>query len=761
MQELINTHWSVKYKNNKMISEELEISIQNAFEMAKLKKHEFLTLEHLMLELCKDEEIKALFNFYKANEKKIKNDLEQFIEKKLINIVVADETRPMPSAAFERVLKRAAQHVQSSGKREVKALNILVAMYSERDSFAVFFLEKQNMTRLNVVSYISHRKDNQVNKKNKVFNKEQESETTNSKEKSILETYCINLNRKALDGKIDPIIGRENEIERTVQILCRRLKNNPLFVGDPGVGKTALAEGLAKKIVEKKVPKVLLSTKVYCLEMSTLLAGTRYRGDFEERLNNLLKELTASKENILFIDEIHTVIGAGATSGGSIDASNILKPALANGTLRCIGSTTYSEFRKYFEKDSALARRFQKIDIDEPNVKDAIKILRGVKHIYEKYHNISYSEDAIEQAVQLSARYINERKLPDKAIDILDEIGASQNLKINKNKNITSKEVADVVSKIAKIPSKNINREDNKILKNLDKNIKLSVFGQDKAIKELCRVVRLSRSGLRDEEKTIGSYLFVGPTGVGKTEIAKVLANVLNVKLLRFDMSEYMERHSVSRLIGSPPGYVGFDEGGALTEAVNKNPYAVLLLDEIEKAHPDIFNILLQIMDYGKLTDHNSRTVDFRNVVLIMTSNVGASTLDKNSIGFTGTKTNDDNQGEVNKMFSPEFRNRLDSVISFDFLSHKVMASIVEKAISYLEGQLSEKNITINLSDDAKRYLSEKGYEKTYGARPLQRLIQKEIKEPLSEEILFGKLKNGGTVNIKLKDKKITFLIKN
>ncbi len=744
-----------------MISEELEISIQNAFEMAKLKKHEFLTLEHLMLELCKDDEIKALFKFYKVNEKKVKNDLEQFIEKKLKDIVMVDESRPMPSAAFERVLKRAAQHVQSSGKREVKALNILVAMYSERDSFAVFFLEKQNMTRLNVVSYISHKKDNKINKKNKVFNEQQDEEPISNKEKSILETFCINLNKKALDGKIDPIIGRENEIERTVQILCRRLKNNPLFVGDPGVGKTALAEGLAKKIVEKKVPKVLLSTQVYCLEMSTLLAGTRYRGDFEERLNNLLKELTASKENILFIDEIHTVIGAGATSGGSIDASNILKPALANGTLRCIGSTTYSEFRKYFEKDSALVRRFQKIDIDEPNVKDAIKILKGVKHIYENYHNINYSEDAIEQAVHLSARFINERKLPDKAIDILDEIGASQNLKTNKNKIITSKEVADIVAKIAKIPSKNINREDNKILKNLDKNIKLSVFGQDKAIKELCRVVRLSRSGLRDEEKTIGSYLFVGPTGVGKTEIAKVLANVLNVKLLRFDMSEYMERHSVSRLIGSPPGYVGFDEGGALTESVNKNPYAVLLLDEIEKAHPDIFNILLQIMDYGKLTDHNSRTVDFRNVILIMTSNVGASTLDKNSMGFTGKKSNDDNQGEINKMFSPEFRNRLDSVISFDFLSNEVMTDIVEKAISYLEGQLSEKNITIHLSKDAKKYLSKKGYEKNYGARPLQRLIQKEIKEPLAEEILFGKLKNGGSVNIKIKDKKIIFLIKN
>ena len=744
-----------------MISEELEISIQNAFEMAKVKKHEFLTLEHLMLELCKDNEIIALFNFYKIDVKKIKSDLEQFIEKKLKDIVIKDETRPMPSAAFERVLKRAAQHVQSSGKREVKALNILVAMYSERDSFAVFFLEKQNMTRLNIVSYISHSKDRQSEKKKTDFNDNQENGVKSSKEKSILETFCLNLNKKAIEGKIDPIIGREKEIERTVQILCRRLKNNPLFVGDPGVGKTALAEGLAKKIVEKKVPKVLLSTKVYSLEMSTLLAGTRYRGDFEERLNNLLKELTASKDNILFVDEIHTVIGAGATSGGSIDASNILKPALANGTLRCIGSTTYAEFRKYFEKDSALARRFQKIDIEEPNINDAIKILKGVKHIYEQYHNVNYSEEAIEQAVHLSERYINERKLPDKAIDILDEIGASQNLKTNKSKTISSKEVADIVANIAKIPSKNINREDNKVLKNLEKNIRLSVFGQDRAIKELCRVVRLSRSGLRDDDKTIGSYLFAGPTGVGKTEIAKVLANVLNVKLLRFDMSEYMERHSVSRLIGSPPGYVGFDEGGALTEAVNKNPYSVLLLDEIEKAHPDIFNILLQIMDYGKLTDHNSRTVDFRNVILIMTSNVGAATLNKNSIGFTGKKSNDDNYEEVNKMFSPEFRNRLDSIISFDFLSPKIMINIVEKAISYLEGKLSEKNITIELTEEAKLYLSKKGFDKSYGARPLQRLIQKEIKEPLAEEILFGKLKNGGVVNIRLKDKKIKFLIKN
>ena len=629
-------------------------------------------------------------------------------------------------------------------------------MYSERDNFAVFFLEKQKLSRLKVVSYISHRKENKSQIEFSVVSDNEEAEEKQNS-KSILETYCVNLNNKAMDNKIDPIIGRETEIERTVQILCRRLKNNPLFVGDPGVGKTALAEGLAKKIIEKKVPKILLNTKVYSLEMSTLLAGTRYRGDFEERLNNLLKELTSNRNNVLFIDEIHTVIGAGATSGGSIDASNILKPALANGTLRCIGSTTYSEFRKYFEKDSALARRFQKIDIEEPSTEDAIKILKGISHIYENYHNIEYSPEAIEQAVQLSARYLNERKLPDKAIDILDEIGAAQNLKINKKKIISSKEVEDTVAKIARIPSKNINREDNKVLKNLTKNLKLSVFGQDKAINELSRVVRLSRSGLREKEKTIGSYLFAGPTGVGKTEIARVLANVLNVKLLRFDMSEYMERHSISRLIGSPPGYVGFDEGGALTESVNKNPYAVLLLDEIEKAHPDIFNILLQIMDYGKLTDHNSRTVDFRNIILIMTSNVGATSLDKNKIGFTGKKSNEDNLNEINKMFSPEFRNRLDSIISFDFLSPNIMSSIVEKSISYLEGQLSEKNISIQLSENAKKYLASKGYDKKYGARPLQRLIQKEIKECLAEEILFGKLKKGGLVKIDSKNEKIIF----
>ena len=522
-----------------------------------------------------------------------------------------------------------------------------------------------------------------------------------------------------------------------------------------------MAEGLAKKIIEKEVPKILSKAKIYTLEISTLLAGTRYRGDFEERLNNIIKEITGDKQNILFIDEIHTVVGAGATSGGSIDASNILKPALANGSLRCIGSTTYTEYRKYFEKDSALVRRFQKIDINEPTVEDAISILKGISPYYEKYHDIKYTDESLEQAVKLSARYINERKLPDKAIDVIDEIGAAFNLKPKKSKNITKKEVEDTIAKIARIPSRNLKQDDTKLLLGLKRNLKLSIFGQDKAIDALSKVVKLSRSGLREEGKTIGSYLFVGPTGVGKTEIVRVLANVLNVELLRFDMSEYMERHSVSRLIGAPPGYVGFDQGGALTDSVNKNPNCIVLLDEIEKAHPDVFNILLQIMDYGKLTDHNSRTVDFSNALLIMTSNVGAKDLDKNFIGFTGNEDDSDNEIQINKMFSPEFRNRLDSIIKFDFLSKAVMKHIVDKSINYLEGQLAEKNITLSLSTNARDFLAKKGYEKKYGARPLARLVQKEIKEPLAEEILFGKLKKGGNVKIEFKNKKIIFLIKN
>ena len=737
-----------------MISEELEIIIQNAFQLAKNKKHEFLTLEHLLLELCKDDEILKFFETKNVKVAKIIKNLKSYIENKLENIIVEDnDARPMPSTSFERVLKRAAQHVQSSGKREVKTLNILVSMFSERDSFAVYFLEKENVSRLDVVSYISHGKD----KVEKEFENEESGIRQDVKGNNILEKYCIDLNKKAIDGKIDPIIGRDDEIERTIQILCRRLKNNPLFVGDPGVGKTALAEGLAKKIVERKVPKILSKAKIYSLEMSTLLAGTRYRGDFEERLNNILKEMTSNKNNILFIDEIHTVVGAGATSGGSIDASNILKPALANGSLKCIGSTTYTEFRKYFEKDSALVRRFQKIDIEEPSLEDAINILRGVSPYFEKYHNIKYSDESLEQAVKLSARYINERKLPDKAIDIIDEIGAAFNLRPKKSKNITKKEVEDIVAKIAKIPSRNINQDDSKLLLRLKKNLKLSIFGQDRAIEELSKVIKLSRSGLREEGKTIGSYLFVGPTGVGKTEIVRVLSSVLNIKLLRFDMSEYMERHSVSRLIGAPPGYVGFDQGGALTDAVNKNPNCIVLLDEIEKAHPDVFNILLQIMDYGKLTDHNSRTIDFTNALLIMTSNVGARDLDKNSIGFTGSSSESDNEMQINRIFSPEFRNRLDSIIKFDFLSQSVMKYIVDKAINYLEGQLAEKNITLNLTNDARDYLAKKGYEKKYGARPLARLVQKEIKEPLAEEILFGSLKKGGNAKIALKDGKIIF----
>ena len=728
-----------------MISEQLEIIIQKAFELAKNKKHEFLTLEHLLLELCDADDVKKFFSYKMVNTQSIKNDLNGYIEKKLKTIVVKDDVKPVPSMSFERVLKRAAQHVQSSRKGEVQTLNILVAMFSERDSFAVYFLEKQNLTRLDLVSYISHEKD-----KDEYNNEDKENISEGSKQEvknknNLLEKYCINLNKKAKLGKIDPLIGRKKEINRTVQILCRRLKNNPLFVGDPGVGKTALAEGLAKNIVDGKVPKILKEATIYTLEMATLLAGTRYRGDFEERLNGILKVVTSDSNNILFIDEIHTVIGAGATSGGSIDASNILKPALANGSLRCIGSTTYTEYRKYFEKDSALVRRFQKVDIEEPSQEEAVLIMKGIIPNFEKFHKVKYSDEVISEAVRLSAKFIHGRKLPDKSIDIIDEIGAQFNLNNNK-KDINVKDVEDTVAQIAKIPSKNISSDDTKVLVNLKRNLKLSIFGQDKAIDELSRVVKLSRSGLRDDNKTIGSYLFVGPTGVGKTEIAKVLSRVLNIDLLRFDMSEYMERHSISRLIGSPPGYVGFDQGGALTEAVNKSPNSVVLLDEIEKAHPDVFNILLQIMDYGKLTDHNSRTVDFRNTILIMTSNVGAEALEKNSVGFTNSNIDRDNETQINKMFAPEFRNRLDSIIQFDFLSKKVMKSIVDKAINILDGQLAEKNISISLSDSAKDYLIEEGYDRKFGARPLERLIQKKIKEPLADEIIFGKLKKGGKV---------------
>ena len=740
-----------------MISEELEITIQNAFELARKKKHEFLTLEHLLLELCKDTDVLKLFEVCNVNVRGLSKDLKDYVEEKLKSITSNEITKPMPSSSFERVLKRAAQHVQSSGRRKVKGLNILVSMFSERDSFAVYFLEKQNLSRLDVVTYISHGSQHPESDSNNENSADDVKNNENVEYSNILEKYCINLNRKALEGKIDPIIGREIEIERTIQILSRRLKNNPLFVGDPGVGKTALAEGLAKNIVENKVPKTLKEVKIYTLEMATLLAGTRYRGDFEERLNNILKEITSNKNNVLFIDEIHTVVGAGATSGGSIDASNILKPALANGSLRCIGSTTYSEFRKYFEKDSALVRRFQKIDIKEPSQDDAIKILKGLSPNFEKFHGVKYTNEVLEGAVRLSTKFINERNLPDKAIDVIDEIGAAFKLKSKKNKKISLKDVEDTVAQIARIPSKNISTDDSKVLLNLKRNLKLSIYGQEKAIDELVKVVKLSRSGLRDEGKTIGSYLFAGPTGVGKTEIAKVLANVLNIKLLRFDMSEYMERHTVSRLIGAPPGYVGYDQGGSLTDSVNKNPSCVILLDEIEKAHPDIYNILLQIMDYGKLTDHNSRQVDFRNSIIIMTSNAGAEAFEKNNVGFVANNALDENNTEISKIFTPEFRNRLDAIIQFDFLSKKIMHLIVDKAINYLEGQLAEKNITLRLTSKAREYLAKKGYERKFGARPLERLVQKKIKEPLADEILFGKLKKGGHVDIDFAKDKITF----
>ncbi len=739
-----------------MLSEILEKTIQRAFDIATNKSHEFITLEHILRALCDDEDALGLFNNYNLDVKTLANDLDNYFLKELSSITVKENSSPRPSVSFERVLKRAAHHVQTSGNQNVSGLNVIVAMYSERESYAVYFLQKQNLNRLDVVTYISHGKEENETYGD-AYGEEREQEKKASTKKKALDAFCVNLNQKAEKGKIDPLIGREAEVERTVQILCRRMKNNPLYVGDAGVGKTAIAEGLARKIIYKEVPEVLYDAVIYALDMGSLLAGTRYRGDFEERLKGVINEISKNKNSILFIDEIHTVIGAGATSGGSMDASNILKPPLSRGELRCIGSTTFKEYKSYFEKDRALARRFQKIDILEPNVEDAIRIMRGVSPYYEEFHKVKYTEEALDAAVRLSYKYINDRKLPDKAIDIIDETAAAYVIKNKGKKNniIGVKEVEDILSKIARIPSKNLSKDDNKLLLNIKRDLKLVIYGQDKAIDALTRVVKLSRAGLRDEGKTIGSYLFSGPTGVGKTEIAKQLSIILGVKLIRFDMSEYMERHSVSRLIGAPPGYVGFDQGGALTDAVDQSPYSVLLLDEIEKAHQDIYNILLQVMDYGKLTDHNGKTVDFRNVILIMTSNAGANDLIKENIGFSNNKSEKDSEVEINRIFSPEFRNRLDAIIPFSFLSPSIMKMVVDKSINQLEGQLSEKNITIRLSNKARVYLAEEGYDKFFGARPLQRLIQREIKEPLSDKILFKGLNKGGEIYIDFIKKKI------
>ncbi|MDE1895970.1 MAG: ATP-dependent Clp protease ATP-binding subunit ClpA [Rhodospirillales bacterium] len=751
-----------------MLSRNLEQTLHRALSLAADRKHEYATLEHLLLGLVDDEDALTVLRACGVDIEKIKKDLTEFLDKDLAGLATDRGGDPKPTAGFQRVVQRAAIHVQSSGRDEVTGANVLVALFSERESHAVYFLQLQDMTRLDAVNFISHgiakspgksapRPPSGSAEPHEPGEREEKGSTKRSQD--ALSTYCVNLNKKAKDGKIDPLIGREHEIERTIQILCRRTKNNPLYVGDPGVGKTAIAEGLAKRIIDNDVPEVLLNATIFALDMGALLAGTRYRGDFEERLKAVVTEMEANPGAILFIDEIHTVIGAGATSGGAMDASNLLKPALAQGTLRCIGSTTYKEFRNYFEKDRALVRRFQKIDVNEPSVEDAVKILRGLKVAYEKHHKVRYTDDAIRAAVELSAKYINDRKLPDKAIDVIDEAGAARMLlpENKRRKTVTLKDVEEMVSKIARIPAKSVSNDDKEVLRHLERDLKAMVFGQNTAIEALAAAMKLSRAGLRDPEKPIGNYLFSGPTGVGKTEVARQLASTLGIELTRFDMSEYMERHSVSRLIGAPPGYVGFDQGGMLTDAIDQHPHCVLLLDEIEKAHPDLFNILLQIMDHGKLTDHNGKQVDFRNVILIMTTNAGAADMQKPAMGFGRTARTGEDEDAVKKLFTPEFRNRLDAIIPFAALTPEIVGRVVEKFVMQLEAQLADRNVTIELSSAAKELLAEQGYEPLYGARPLGRVIQEQIKKPLAEELLFGKLVKGGAVKVSVKDGKLVF----
>src|SRR6476620_2419836 len=737
-------------------SRSLEQSLHRALALANERHHEYATLEHLLLALIEDQDAAAVMRACNVDLDKLRRSLVAYLESELKNLITDGAEDSKPTAGFQRVIQRAVIHVQSSGREEVTGANVLVAIFAERESHAAYFLQEQDMTRYDAVNYISHgiAKRPGLSESRPVRGVEEEADTKGGdepkKKGDALEAYCINLNKKAKDGKIDPLIGRDAEINRTIQVLCGRQKNNPLFVGDAGVGKTAIAEGLARRIVHGEVPDVLKGATVFALDMGTLLAGTRYRGDFEERLKQVIKEIEAYPGAIMFIDEIHTVIGAGATSGGAMDASNLLKPALASGTIRCIGSTTYKEYRQYFEKDRALVRRFQKIDVNEPSVTDAIEILKGLKPYFEEYHKLKYTSEAIKAAVELSSRYIHDRKLPDKAIDVIDESGAAQMLlpEGRRKKTIGIREIETTISTMARIPPKTVSKDDAEVLKHLEHTLKTVVYGQDKAIDALSASIKLARAGLREPEKPIGCYLFSGPTGVGKTEVAKQLAASLGVELIRFDMSEYMERHTVSRLIGAPPGYVGFDQGGLLTDGVDQHPHSVLLLDEIEKAHPDLFNVLLQVMDHGKLTDHNGKQVDFRNVILIMTTNAGAADLAKSAYGFTQNKRDGDDTEAINRLFAPEFRNRLDAVISFARLPREVIAKVVDKFVMQLEAQLADRNVTIELSDEARDWLSEHGYDETMGARPMARLIQATIKTPLADEVLFGKLKSGGAVRV-------------
>jgi ATP-dependent Clp protease ATP-binding subunit ClpA len=739
-------------------SQSLEQSLHRALALANERSHEYATLEHLLLSLIDDQDAIAVMKACNVDVEQLKRNLAEYVDSELDNLVTDGHEDSKPTAGFQRVIQRAVIHVQSSGREEVSGANVLVAIFAERESHAAYFLQEQDMTRYDAVNYISHgiaKRPGASDSRPKAGGEDDASsggDDAPKKKADALDTYCVNLNKKARDGKIDPLIGRDTEIQRTIQILCRRQKNNPLFVGDPGVGKTAIAEGLARRIVRGEVPDVLEDATVFSLDMGSLLAGTRYRGDFEERLKQVVKELENTPGAILFIDEIHTVIGAGATSGGAMDASNLLKPALANGSLRCVGSTTYKEYRQHFEKDRALVRRFQKIDVAEPTIPDAIEILKGLKPYYESFHRVRYTNEAIKAAVELSSRYIHDRKLPDKAIDVIDETGAAQMLvsEGKRKKVIGIKEIEAAVASIARIPPKSVSKDDAEVLRHLTDNLKRVVYGQNTAIEALSAAIKLARAGLRDAEKPIGSYLFSGPTGVGKTEVAKQLADILGVQMLRFDMSEYMERHTVSRLLGAPPGYVGFDQGGLLTDGVDQHPHCVLLLDEIEKAHPDLFNILLQVMDHGKLTDHNGKTVDFRNVILIMTTNAGASDMAKAPIGFGRSKREGEDTEAVNRLFAPEFRNRIDAIVAFAPLPAEVVQLVVEKFVLQLEAQLADRGITIEMTDEARAWLAEKGYDPQMGARPLARLIQETIKKPLAEEVLFGKLVNGGAVKVLL-----------
>ena len=749
-------------------SSTLEQSIHSALALANARRHELATLEHLLLALIDEPDAARVMRACSVDLDELRQALEEFIEDDLSTLITEVEgSEAVPTAAFQRVIQRAAIHVQSSGRTEVTGANVLVAIFAERESNAAYFLQDQDMTRYDAVNFIAHgvAKDPAFGESRPITGategKDEEAaeatEASAEEKESALAKYCVDLNAKSRKGDVDPLIGRGHEVERCIQVLCRRRKNNPLLVGDPGVGKTAIAEGLAYKIVEGEVPEVLSGATIFSLDMGALLAGTRYRGDFEERLKAVVSELEDHPDAVLFIDEIHTVIGAGATSGGAMDASNLLKPALQGGKLRCMGSTTYKEFRQHFEKDRALSRRFQKIDVTEPSVEDTVKILQGLKPYFEEHHAIRYTSDAIKTAVELSARYINDRKLPDKAIDVIDEAGAAQHLvtESKRRKTIGAKEIEAVVAKIARIPPKNVSKDDAEVLRDLESTLKRVVFGQDSAIDALSSAIKLARAGLREPEKPIGNYLFAGPTGVGKTEVAKQLASTLGVELLRFDMSEYMEKHAVSRLIGAPPGYVGFDQGGLLTDGVDQHPHCVLLLDEIEKAHPDVYNILLQVMDHGTLTDHNGRTVDFRNVILIMTSNAGAAEQAKEAIGFGRDRREGEDTAAIERTFTPEFRNRLDAVISFGALPKEVIMQVVEKFVLQLEAQLMDRNVHIELTPKAAEWLGDKGYDDKMGARPLGRVIQEHIKKPLAEELLFGKLQKGGIVQVGVKDGQI------